>query len=367
MRNFSHLLNEIETPEDEIAVLKILDYLKEHKDENITIRIVNKQTENLYEEVYSLTEDEHNHTKVIFFDKNGDFLKTNNVQVTDTLNHEEVINKSGKIVYNANVNPESGKLPILSSQKEVFDTEGNLVYVEKYEQSTDVPNKYNMYREYPDGRVEQIGSAYIASNGDTVIKKNLVSDNGVQTEYVYVESPNGTKFNYTKITDSEGNILLENKYRYKVIDENNFITTENGVEYKIEYTDDEVTVTNNNTGETVTITIGENKDDTSVLSKDLLPLLKEMPGSFYFAIDKYGLEKVGLNIDDVEDNNAHYSGENNLIALSDEVENESFTFAHEFGHYLDKHLDIRNNPEIISALSLPVKVMSNAFAKPSPK
>lgn len=40
---------------------------------------------------------------------------------------------------------------------------------------------------------------------------------------------------------------------------------------------------------------------------------------------------------------------NVVLALSDEVENESFTFAHEFGHYLDKHLDIRNNPEIISA------------------
>lgn len=39
---------------------------------------------------------------------------------------------------------------------------------------------------------------------------------------------------------------------------------------------------------------------------------------------------------------------NVVLTLSDEVENESFTFAHEFGHYLDKHLDIRNNPEIIN-------------------
>ena len=69
--------------------------------------------------------------------------------------------------------------------------------------------------------------------------------------------------------------------------------------------------------------------------------------SFYLAIEKYGLNKIGVDINNVEKDYALYHGEKNLIAISKEVNSEIYILAHEFGHYLDEFLKISSNPEIV--------------------
>ena len=78
------------------------------------------------------------------------------------------------------------------------------------------------------------------------------------------------------------------------IDDNHFETIENGVKYNIEYLENKVVVTKDN-GDVVEITIGDNSRDGSVISRDLLPLLKRAPGSFYFNLNKYGLQKIYID------------------------------------------------------------------------
>jgi len=73
--------------------------------------------------------------------------------------------------------------------------------------------------------------------------------------------------------------------------------------------------------------------------------LKQMPGSVYFDILKYNLTKIGLEIDDVKSDNAHYSQTKNLIALSKEKQ-DIFTLMHELGHFRDFYTNLNKNKEL---------------------
>ena len=131
--------------------------------------------------------------------------------------------------------------------------------------------------------------------------------------------------------------------------ENHFISIENGVKYDIKYYDDKVVVTKDN-GEKVEISIGENGAKNAVLSKDLLPIIKQLPGSIYFKIDKYKLKAIGKEIFSARRENACYSAQSNLIDISKELSNQDglAVLLHELGHYIDEHTDICKDSEILS-------------------
>ena len=235
------------------------------------------------------------------------------------------------------------QLNLIRSKKEFYDKEGNLLHTIRYEKSSTVENKYNMYIDLPNGRSYAIGLAETTPNGTVIIEKTLQAKNGFTTNYIYGEDKNGEKFVFTRFTDKNGNQICEHKYKYKVIDENHYKTNENGVEYDIKYFDDKVIVTRSN-GEQVVVEIGENGN--SVISRDLLPMLKQMPGSLYFDIDKYGLKQIGLGIDGVNPKNAHYNVPKNLITISSSLQNSLSTFIHEFGHYKAKHLKLTEDKDL---------------------
>ena len=334
---------------------KAYQYLKENNLVDYKIVIIDSNKQNLYhaaniEDFYSLKQnlDEWN---VVFFDKNGNHIRTDVGITSDFKNIEEAKTSTGQIKYDANITKNDRKILLENSSKKVLDNDGNLLYVEKYQKSATVEGKYDIIREYSDGHSYKIGLVETSRAGDVIIEKTLVSESGVKTDYNYSESPNGSRLSYTKITDANGNVVFENKYQYKVINGKHFVTIENGVKYDIQYKThilghNEIVVTRSD-GASVSISVGKNSIDSSaVLSKDLLPLLKQMPGSFYFDIDQYGLEKVGLNIDNVQKNNAHYDSQKNLIAISKEWKDSNFTFAHEFGHYKDEFLKVSSDPEV---------------------
>ena len=142
--------------------------------------------------------------------------------------------------------------------------------------------------------------------------------------------------------DDNGEVILHHEFEYNVLGRDHFQTIENGVTYDIQYGQDEVTVTRGD-GETVKVSIGGNTNwQKGVLSRDLLPMLKGIPGSFYFDIDKYGLTKIGMDINSVRKNNAHYSPGENLIAISNERSHSNFTEAHEHNHFVIHHVIAKN-------------------------
>ncbi len=293
---------------------------------------------------------------VITFDYKGDFVRRVKAQNSDNSIQESVTTPDTKHLFRAEYaqDAETNRKIILNSRKEVYDKQGNILYTEFYEQSEGVDNKYDIYREFPNGKKYKIGIAERSLSGDINIEKTLEHADGSKTDYNYVESPDGSRLAFVQITDKDGNVTLRNRFQYKVIDENHFKTIENGVEYNIEYQEDKVVVTRSD-GKKVTVDIGKNSISripafsrifSGALSKDLLPLLKKMPGSFYFDINEFKLNKIGVELDNVEEGNAHYRNGKNIITLSNDAVEAMFTLGHEFGHYLFKSLKLADNKTI---------------------
>ncbi|MBR1775459.1 FHA domain-containing protein [bacterium] len=307
------------------------------------------------------------------FDKDGNILRKEFIK-----NNESVVETNDRIIsYSFEAEPTTifGKefKKFVKSKKEIKDNNGNLLYTERYEES-EVKNKYNIIREYPDGTKQVIGLAGIASNdGNLVILKELITDTGNKTEYTYEESPDSRfRESTVKISDKDGNILLDSRISWREIDKNNFQTDENGEKYDIQYSKTKVVVTRSSDGKTIEIPVGKISDENSkniiiktltnlykritgnnaennnILSKNLLPILKKLPGSIYFDIAEYDLKGIGKNIDGVKKANAHYNNDKNLISLSGELSDEEyiFTLLHELGHFKAHSQNILTNDKL---------------------
>ncbi len=237
---------------------------------------------------------------------------------------------------------------LISSIKTVKNNDGKVLYKEYLIQSKDVDNKYNIYREENNTKYT-IGTAEKTTSGNIIVEKNLVDSIGVKTQSLNIISPNGSRLIHTKITNPDGSILLNNKQQFKVIDENHFKSIENGTEYDINYSDKNVKVTKDD-GDEVNISIGENEiNSNGVISKELVPLTKQLPGSIYFDIDKFNLTKIGVGLDDVDDDSAHYCTELNLVTIGEELNTPDriSTLLHELGHFKDEHKKICYDDDLI--------------------
>ena len=357
---YEHLLNslnndtwefcEVLKGENLPAYKKAYEYLKEHNIGNAKIALVDSSKDNIYsnENIYNMfkgkTADDWN---IVFFDEQGNFIRADVANKIESHKTENIKTDTRNIEFQTETkkNAKSKRDILINSVKKIRDNNGKLLYTERYEASYDIANKFNIIREYPDGKKYKIGLAEVSNAGDIIIEKSLVSETGVKTDYNYLETPNGSILSNTRITDKNGNVIFNNNYQYKVIDNNHYSTVENGVKYDIQFKENEVTVTRDD-GKTVSISLGNNSVDSSnaVLSKDLLPILKKMPASFYFDIKEYGLKKIGLEMED----NAYYTTLDNHIAISKGCSDSNFILAHEFGHYRDNFLKISSDPDVIN-------------------
>ena len=230
---------------------------------------------------------------------------------------------------------------LLNAEREVKDSNGNVLYKEVYRRSS-VYNKYDVVRVEPNGKEYKIGFAEISESGVQVEERNFSIDNDTGLNYVYCSDKAGNRYTVTRVIDARTKkVLSESSHKFKVIDENHFESTENGVKYDIQYSKDKVAVKNEN-GETFELSIGEN----GVLDENMLPLLKQLPGSMYVAISKFGLKR--LNISYKLDVNGEYKPEKNTMSIKADVveKGDINTLLHELGHYIDFRKNIHDDAEL---------------------
>lgn len=284
----------------------------------------------------------------LFFDKNGNLIRQECGHSYNSFVSEMINTSAGTREYKASYPQEnSGRNYLFRSDKRVFDTDGKLMFTETYRQSESVANKYEVYREFPNGKTSKVGLAEISENGDIVVEKNYVSDNGVETSYIYVESLDGSRLTYNKIVDKNGQVLFEHRYKYKVINDSHVVTTENGIEYDIQIGTNKVLVKTSD-GREVKVSFGnKGEDELGVISKEMLETVKRIPGSMYFEMDSYGLKKIGLEIDGVNKNGAHFCRVKSLVSLSESQKDNEFALLHELAHMVQRSKTVAKNPEII--------------------
>ena len=281
----------------------------------------------------------------ILFDTNSNVLKDHFSEFNPDSKHlsEKMSFPDRDVSMNADYQIESSYgskfYQMINSEKVIKGKNDKILNKEYYELSNSVDDKYNIVQEGSNGKKYKIGLSEKSADGDILMEKSLVNDNGVKTDYFYRETPDGGRMNFIKITDENGQKLLENRTKFKKLDENTFESIENGTTYNIKYLKDKV-ISEKQNGDKVEIPIVPNGEDG--LSRDLLPILKQLPGSMYFDIQKMGLNKIAI----CKDNNL-FSGtsfytknectNDKCIMISKELAEpkQLFVLLHELGHYKD--------------------------------
>lgn len=263
----------------------------------------------------------------IYFDAEGNFTKRIIAYNGENIQSEIVETPNGKEIFR--LDNYRGEITRME-----FDLNENLLSKVMYRISKANPNCYEVTPSSANTE-NRIIRRLEQESGDiyTVAHKNNST-----TTFKYFTEEDGSQRTEIISMSHSGKINYRNSYTRNVINPNNIQTIENGDKYDILFKQNQVIVTKNNS-EQVIVEIGENSETSSgVLSRELLPVIKEMPGSSFFAIDKFGLAKIGKNINDVEFDNAHYRHCDKIIAMSEEQSSNIFTLLHEFGHYICYHL-----------------------------
>ena len=321
----------------------VVDYCKAHniKYDNLSIYKNKKFKVSLEENGYSY----------LVFDADGKMIQEAILDATNpNFSKESLIDQNGDRSILARIESEPLGYEDFTfytdNIKTIKDTNGNFLYKEFCLKSKDVEGKFDVWREEANGKKYKIGLAEKTPAGEIVLEKTLVANDGTKTDYNYMQSPNGSRLVYTKITEPDGKIT-ENRQQFKVIDSNHIVSIENGMKYEIEYQTDTIIVTKDN-GEKVELSIGSNEiESEGIISKDLLPIVKMLPGSALCDIKEFGLKKLWLNTNKAQEGNAMFVPSTGTIELSKEnsVPKNVFVLLHELGHYRD-YFKFRENKEL---------------------
>ena len=219
------------------------------------------------------------------------------------------------------------KLPqpvLINEVRVVKDKNGKKIRTE-YATQSDVAGVLNIKHVTPDGKEKIISSATVdEKTGITTIKKNMTSVDGTKTEYLYEDDPQGNRISDYKITDKNGNVLLDNSLSFEVVSDNKFISSKNNEKYEITVEDKSINVKNAKTGEISTINF-ENYINGN--TEKIISVMKQMPGEELIALSKNAKQLEG--IDDIM--YSTYGAVNKRIKTGDNL----FVMLHELGHAKD--------------------------------
>ncbi len=176
-----------------------------------------------------------------------------------------------------------------------------------------------------DGRVQILSRAVTNPlNGELCVKQDLQSPAGVKLKSKLIQKRNGN-YNYTySIVDGTGAQLLDVKRTYRIIDENNFVSTVNGVRYDISVSGDFLSVTTK--GKTITINL---KKLVPSGDEKIIDMIKHLPGDELISLKKSKLKKI-VSYFENPDASAH---QHDVIRLGSKHRDNAFVFLHELGHH----------------------------------
>lgn len=219
------------------------------------------------------------------------------------------------------------KLPqpvLINEVRVVKDKNGKKVRTE-YTTQSDVTGVLNIKHVMPDGSEKVLSSGSInPKTGITTVKKDMTSLDGTRTQYLYEDDPQGNRISDYKITDKNGNVLLNNSLSFEVINDKKFISSKNNQKYEITVEDKAINVKDMNNGKTSTINF-ENYINGN--QEKLLTVMKKMPGEELIALSKNTKQLEG--IDDIL--HSTYGAVNKRIKTGDNL----FVMLHELGHAKD--------------------------------
>lgn len=160
----------------------------------------------------------------------------------------------------------------------IKDKDGKVIRYEYFSPS-DVPGIFDVrVKDGLSGETKVLSSGKVnPETGFTLVEKDFTSLDGTKTKYRYEDDPLGNRIIDYKITDKDGNVLMNDSQTFEVISDNKYVSSYNDNVYDISFDADNLTVKSRTTGESAEFKFDEfinPKSDRTVL----LNLLKQMPG-----------------------------------------------------------------------------------------
>lgn len=245
--------------------------------------------------------------------------------------------------------------PVFENEVRIAKDKNNNVKFYEYTSHSQVNGVYDIVRQTPDGKQKVLSSGTIdKKTGIVSIKKDMTSPEGVRTQYLYENDPQGNRIVDYKITDKSGKVLLNKSQTFEVINENKFISSKGNDKYEINVTENEISAQSlQDKNKKVKFTA---KDNFIGDKKQLISTLKQFPGE--------ELIKLGETVDFLESINdpldSYYNGSCRSISTGA----DEFLFLHELGHardYRDVDDDLKNFEESMKKSLTMDKDINKAF------
>lgn len=231
--------------------------------------------------------------------------------------------------------------PIVTEETRIIkNSQGQVLRKELYTLS-DLAGIPNIKYVYPNGEEKIISSGHYDENtGKTTVTKDMKSLDGTRTQYLYEDEPNGNMHSSYKITDKNGNVLLNKTITFKKLDENTFISTENDKKYEVKFSNGIINITNMNNGEVSTFNFDEKADGDK---EKLLESFKQMPAEEIIALNQNTDNFIGIkNI-----YQSTYAATTRTIKSGDNL----FTILHEAGHAKDyANVDVKQKETLVNSI-----------------
>ena len=214
---------------------------------------------------------------------------------------------------------------VLVKQKVVKNDKNGKMLREEVTTPSEIKGAFDVKYTYANGKTKQISKATVdKKTGIQTIKKDMKSENGTRTEFLYEDDPQGNRIVDYKITDKNGKILMSNSQSFEVVDKNHFISSKNGYKYDITTDDKQLTVKDLHHNKETSINF---KKTCKGNKEELINLLKKVPGEELFETVDSIKKLTGKK--DVLD--SYF----NPVTKNVNMGNDLFVFLHELGHAKD--------------------------------
>ena len=236
---------------------------------------------------------------------------------------EKIIEKT---IYDGNV--------MQGYMKTLYNPDGVQIRSEVLTPLKDIPGEYtvNVYERHNGGyKKESVCTIWTSQTSDGVItRKRLTASNGTVTREAKVIGKNHFGSVYS-IVAKDGTELFHTKRSHRKIDENHYESVVDGQKYDVKFDGGHVTASKINKKGKVTrrVVLGD-----KIYKPETSELLKSLTGDYFFKMKDAGVTSINVN-KELEPGEAFYNVFNKSINLSDNLKDDTFTFAHELGHAID--------------------------------
>lgn len=214
---------------------------------------------------------------------------------------------------------------VLVEQKVIKNDKNGKMLREEVTTPSEIKGAFDVKYTYANGKTKQIAKATVdKKTGIQTIKKDMKSENGTRTQFLYEDDPQGNRIVDYKITDKNGKILMSNSQSFEVVDKNHFISSKNGYKYDITTDDENLTVKDLHHNTETSINF---KKKCKGNKEELINLLKKVPGEELFeTVDS--IKKMTGKKNSLE---SYFNPVTKNINIGDDL----FVFLHELGHAKD--------------------------------